>query len=146
MKKLGILLYVLGTISFLLGLRTCLREYSYLQASEVVAAEVFSVETEPVKSTVTRVNYRLTYSRDNKIDTVFFSTPINHTDANPLPGIEQLKAEKKYVRYVPSDKQHETAYCDHVYANDTGKYEGTFGLSSFIRMAVLLFIGYLMRK
>lgn len=146
MKKLGILLYVLGTISFLLGLRTFLREYSYLKASEVVAAEVYSVETEPVKSTVTRVNYRLTYPRENKIDTVFFSTPINHTDADPLPGIEQLKVEKKYVRYVPTHKHQDTVYFDHVYANDTGEYEGTFGLSSFVRMAVLLFIGYWMRK
>lgn len=131
----------------ILGIRTNWREYTFRKASTASKATVISVDRE-LKSgkAIAIVDYVLTYERDNVTDTISHFTSEAYSTIEPLPSIEELKNNVFYVHYVPKIKSNETPFKDRLFISDSNLLENDFDTGWFIRMILVLMVGYLLSK
>ncbi|HRP89080.1 MAG TPA: hypothetical protein PKX92_03480 [Edaphocola sp.] len=146
MKALSILLFVLGIITGLLGVRSYWRDSTFKKASIAVKASVKSVEIRPFSGkAVAGIYYTLNYMRDGIIDSIKHNTSEEYSLKKPLPTKEKLQAATFYVHYVPKNKRTETSFPDRVTISDNGKYPGFYKGSLFGQMSVLILLGFMVR-
>ncbi len=146
MRAIGIIVIIIGVISGLLNLRSCVRNEGYRKASTVVKARIIDVDVEPVKSTVSAITYTLVYQKKDGLDTLKQRVSELHSDKNPLPSREELKRTPKYVVYVPDKNKKATSFPDRVQINNSGKYENLYRYNGLIRMITYMLLGWMVMR
>jgi predicted GH43/DUF377 family glycosyl hydrolase len=156
MKNAGKILFVLGVVFGLLGIWSVWRDYTYRKASVVVKAEVLSAEIKDIRTKYTNyylkpthhITHHLAFERDGVIDTLIdksnfllYTGDKTIKNPNPIPTVEQLMKQEKYVRYVPESKKNETAFPDRIDINNDGKYVTEHRLSFFLKMLFCFVFG-----
>jgi hypothetical protein len=153
---IGKALMVLGVVFGLLGINSVWKDYTYRKASVVVKSQILSVEIKDIRAKhgnyylkpTHHINQQLTFLRDGSMDTITLkSNFMLYTEArlldnpNPVPTVEQLMKQEKYVRYVPKSKQSETTFPDRIDINNDGIYEAEYKLSFFVNMLFCFIFG-----
>ncbi len=146
MRAIGIIVIIIGVVSGLLNLRSCVRNEGYRKASTVVRAKIIDVNVEPVKSTVSAITYTMVYQKEGRVDTLKQRVSELHSDKNPLPSKEQLKQTPKYVVFVPEKNKKTTAFPDRVQINNSGKYENLYRYNGLIRMITYVLLGWMVMR
>lgn len=60
---------------------------------------------------------------------------------NPVPTVEQLMKQEKYVSYVPRSKQSKATFTDRIDINNDGIYEAEYRVSFFVNMLFCFIFG-----
>lgn len=149
-------LIVLGVVFGLLGISSVWKDYTYRKASVVVKAQILSVVIKDIRTKhgnyylkpTHNINQQLSFLRDGSRDTITLkSVFLLYTEGkttknpNPVPTVEQLMRQVKYVRYVPESKKKETAFPDRIDINDNGEYEAQHKISYFLKMLFCFVFG-----
>lgn len=145
MRVLGILFFILGILSGILGVRSFLRDVAYEEASITVRGTVRSAQVTPNSSGKTNASIRLMiyYMRDGVLDSLEEKYPQFYSKEEPLPTVEQLKARKPYVRYVPKDKR-SNGIPDWVMVSNKDIHDGVYGSTGFRWMLIFFMLGVLL--
>ncbi len=149
MKNTGKLIIIIGIIFGLLGISSAWKDYTYRKASVVVKAEIASAEINDIRTKhgnyylkpTHHIHQSLVFLRDGKMDTILLkSNFLLYTEGrfldnpNPVPEVDQLMKQDKYVRYVPDNKKKETAFPDRIDINSDGIYEAEYRFTFFVYM------------
>jgi hypothetical protein len=94
------------------------------------------------------IKQQLVFPRDGSMDTITLqSNFLLYTEGkttknpNPIPTVEQLMKQDRYVHYVPESKRKETAFPDRIDINNDDKYEAEHRLSYFFNMLFCFVFG-----
>ncbi len=142
MRIIGIILIIIGIISGLFGVRSYLRDDAYAKASVVVESTVKWAKVEPNSSGKTNasISLMLLYMRDGVPDSLEETYPQFFSKEEPLPTVEELKARKPYIRYVPKEKRSKNIP-DWVMVSNKDKHHGVYGQTGFSWMFTFLIPG-----
>ncbi len=141
MRIISILLFIIGIIFGLFGVRSYWRDDAYAKASTVVKASVISAEVKPMSGkAVGSIRLVLSYMRDGVADSIEHNFSEAYSDKDPLPTEEELKAASPYVRYMPREKRSKTIP-NWVLVSNNGEFESGYGRSSFGQMFTFILLG-----
>lgn len=145
MRKIGLLLIIIGILFGLFGVWTIWRDYRYEKARMVAKANIVSVKIEPIRNGLSNILYTLTYNRDGVIDTTEHKITEEWTIKNPLLTIAQLQSQTFYIHYVPRERRSETSFPKRVLVLESKAYPGFYSRSSFGQMFTFILMGFMVR-
>lgn len=159
-NSLAKLLLILGVIFGLLGLRSFWRDYTYRKASVVVKAKIFSAEIKDIRTNgnyylkpTHHITHHFAFLKDGIMDTLtdkvnflLYTEGRYFDNPNPIPTVEQLMKQDRYVRYVPKSKRNETAFPDRIDINNNGEYTAQHSVSFFYNMLFCFVAGGILSR
>lgn len=145
MRKIGVILIIIGFLFGILGVVSFWRDNSFKKASTASKAIVDSVDIKPIRDGLSNIFYYLVYMRDGSMDTREHQITTEYTIKNPIPSVEELKSTIFYVHYVPSANKERTYFPERVYVNNSPEYEGLYKEALFGQMLTLILLGIMVR-
>lgn len=145
MRVFSKILFTIGIVFGIFGIREYIRDDAYRKASIVVKATVISADVKPNPfKAVGSIHLLLNYMHDGVAEMLTYNYTEFYSTNNPLPSFEAIKLLSYYVRYIPKEKKSDSIP-NWVIVSRNEKFDAMYGRTWFGHMATCILLGFIIK-